>query len=64
MSARLGIDDVVRWSAGTLISGDAQRECRGVSIDSRRVDPGSLFIALRGPHHDAHGVLQDAATAG
>jgi UDP-N-acetylmuramoyl-tripeptide--D-alanyl-D-alanine ligase len=26
----------------------------GVSIDSRTVQAGELFIAIRGPHHDAH----------
>ena len=64
MSARLGIADIVRWSGGTLLSGDGRGECRGVSIDSRRVEPGSLFIAIRGPLHDAHDFLQDAAGAG
>ncbi len=64
MSARFGIEDVVRWSAGTLLAGNAERECRGVSIDSRRVEPGSLFIAIRGPNHDAHAFLQSAADAG
>ncbi len=63
MSARLCIADIVRWSGGTLVAGDAQRECRGVSIDSRRVEPGSLFIAIRGPNHDAHAFLSDAANA-
>jgi UDP-N-acetylmuramoyl-tripeptide--D-alanyl-D-alanine ligase len=26
----------------------------GWSVDSRTVEPGDLFFALRGPHHDAH----------
>jgi UDP-N-acetylmuramoyl-tripeptide--D-alanyl-D-alanine ligase len=26
----------------------------GVSIDTRSLDPGDLFIALRGPNHDGH----------
>jgi UDP-N-acetylmuramoyl-tripeptide--D-alanyl-D-alanine ligase len=64
VSARLGIADIIRWSGGTLLAGDVQRECRGVGIDSRRVEPGSLFIAIRGPNHDAHRFLQDAANAG
>ena len=52
MSARLGIADVVRWSGGTLLSGDAKGECRGVSIDSRRVEPGFAFFARRGSVQD------------
>jgi len=40
----------------------------GVSIDSRTVQPGELFIAIRGPRHDGHdfltGALERGATAG
>jgi len=64
VSARLAISDVVRWTDGTLVAGDGGGECRGVSIDSRRVEPGALFVAIRGPRHDAHAFLADAASAG
>jgi len=64
VSARIGISDVVRWSRGALIAGDVSGACCGVGIDSRRVEPGSLFVAIRGPNHDAHAFLQDAANAG
>jgi UDP-N-acetylmuramoyl-tripeptide--D-alanyl-D-alanine ligase len=40
----------------------------GVSIDSRTIRHGELFIAIRGPRHDGHGfvagVLAGGATAG
>jgi UDP-N-acetylmuramoyl-tripeptide--D-alanyl-D-alanine ligase len=36
----------------------------GVCSDSRRVMPGSLFIALRGPNHDGHLHVAAAAAAG
>ncbi len=40
----------------------------GVSIDSRTIRPGELFIAIRGPCHDGHsfvaGALGRGATAG
>ncbi|MGH9746684.1 MAG: UDP-N-acetylmuramoyl-tripeptide--D-alanyl-D-alanine ligase [Candidatus Acidiferrales bacterium] len=32
----------------------------GVSIDSRTVQPGELFIAIRGPSHDGHGFVAGA----
>lgn len=32
----------------------------GLSIDSRKVAPGDLFIALKGPNHDAHDFLAEA----
>jgi len=36
----------------------------GVSIDSRTVEPGDLFIALRGPKHDGHAFALDALKRG
>jgi UDP-N-acetylmuramoyl-tripeptide--D-alanyl-D-alanine ligase len=40
------------------------RAFRGVCIDSRRVMPGTLFVALRGERFDAHGFLDRALAAG
>jgi UDP-N-acetylmuramoyl-tripeptide--D-alanyl-D-alanine ligase len=36
----------------------------GVSIDSRTVQPGELFIALSGPNHDGHAFVRDALARG
>src|SRR2546427_3036274 len=36
----------------------------GVSIDSRAVGPGQLFIAIRGPRHDGHDFVAAALQAG
>jgi len=36
----------------------------GVSIDSRTVQPGELFIALCGPNHDGHAFVADALARG
>jgi UDP-N-acetylmuramoyl-tripeptide--D-alanyl-D-alanine ligase len=33
---------------------DAAAEVSGVSIDSRTIQPGELFIAIHGPRHDGH----------
>jgi UDP-N-acetylmuramoyl-tripeptide--D-alanyl-D-alanine ligase len=45
-----------RWVAeeahGTLVSGDPAREFSGVSIDTRTVSAGELFIAIRGERFD------------
>ena len=32
----------------------------GVSIDSRSIAPGDLFVALKGPNFDGHDFLADA----
>lgn len=36
----------------------------GVSIDSRTVEPGQLFVAIRGPRHDGHGFVSAALARG
>src|SRR5579863_1606089 len=36
----------------------------GVSIDSRTIKPGELFIAIRGPRHDGHGFVAGVLAAG
>jgi len=36
----------------------------GVSIDSRTVQPGELFVALRGPRHDGHDFVAAALARG
>ncbi len=36
----------------------------GVSIDSREVNPGDLFVAIRGPRYDGHDFTADALAAG
>jgi len=36
----------------------------GVAIDSRTIQPGELFIAIRGPHHDAHAFVAGALERG
>ncbi|MDB6143655.1 MAG: murF, partial [Pseudomonas sp.] len=36
----------------------------GVSIDSRAIVPGQLFIALAGPNFDGHDYLNEVAAKG
>ena len=38
--------------AGTLVAGERGREFTGVSIDTRTLAQGELFIAIRGEHFD------------
>lgn len=64
MSARFSLREVVDWCGGTLRRGDPDRVCDGVSIDSRRVPPTCLFVAIRGERHDAHDFVDAAAAAG
>ncbi|MDP3331220.1 MAG: UDP-N-acetylmuramoyl-tripeptide--D-alanyl-D-alanine ligase [Methylococcaceae bacterium] len=56
------LSDAARWSGAELFGQDA--EFFGIAIDSRRVNPGSLFIALKGTHHDGHDHLEEAQFKG
>ena len=52
--------------AARATGGENNREwaARGVSIDSRSVQPGDLFIALQGPSFDGHDFVAAALEAG
>jgi UDP-N-acetylmuramoyl-tripeptide--D-alanyl-D-alanine ligase len=56
--------DAAAWAGATLVRGDAERVFSGVSIDTRTLRAGSLFVAIRGEHHDAHAFLASALSAG
>ena len=47
-----------------LSPGAGDRRVRDVTCDSRRVGPGSLFVAIRGERFDGHDFVPAAAAAG
>jgi UDP-N-acetylmuramoyl-L-alanyl-D-glutamate--2,6-diaminopimelate ligase len=65
----LRLDEVVaRLQAESLVAGRAAPskdvEVLAITADSRDVEPGSLFCAIRGSAGDGHAFLPDAARAG
>jgi UDP-N-acetylmuramoyl-tripeptide--D-alanyl-D-alanine ligase len=48
--------------SGRCVSADVA--FRGVSTDTRQLQPGSLFVALRGENHDGHDYLDTARELG
>jgi UDP-N-acetylmuramoyl-tripeptide--D-alanyl-D-alanine ligase len=50
---------IARACAGDLSQGSPDTLIRGVSTDSRRVQPGDIFFALAGERFDAHSFLPD-----
>jgi UDP-N-acetylmuramoyl-tripeptide--D-alanyl-D-alanine ligase len=61
-----------RWTAAEVAkalgveppAGQADAVYSGVVTDTRRVAPGTLFVALKGERFDAHGFLAQAAESG
>jgi UDP-N-acetylmuramoyl-tripeptide--D-alanyl-D-alanine ligase len=47
-------EEVLRATGGKLLQGEKHASFQGVSTDSRRIDAGELFIALRGSRFDGH----------
>jgi UDP-N-acetylmuramoyl-L-alanyl-D-glutamate--2,6-diaminopimelate ligase len=51
-------------ASGAAQSGLDRLPIRGLAFDSRRVRPGSLFVAIRGAHVDGHDFLASVAELG
>src|SRR5580692_10486933 len=49
---RLSARSVAEAMTGDIVSGDAAREIEGVSIDTRTLGAGELYIAVRGERFD------------
>jgi UDP-N-acetylmuramoyl-tripeptide--D-alanyl-D-alanine ligase len=49
---------------GTLVSGDASAPMPDVSIDTRTLQPGALFVAIAGPTFDGHTFVGEAVARG
>ena len=65
--ARFTVDEVARATGGVIVQGSRGAGARavvGVTSDSRSVEPGSLFVALRGEVHDGHAFAARAAERG
>ena len=62
MLKALKLSELTSALNGRLIASDASFD--GVSIDSRAIKPGQLFIALAGPRFDGHDYLNDVAAKG
>jgi UDP-N-acetylmuramoyl-tripeptide--D-alanyl-D-alanine ligase len=49
---------------GRLVAGDPESRLSGVTIDSRRVPPGALFVPLPGSRSDGHDFIAAALASG
>jgi UDP-N-acetylmuramoyl-tripeptide--D-alanyl-D-alanine ligase len=55
----LQLDEVTKAVAGTL-AGQGSVVARGYSIDTRTLNPGDLFFAIKGPNFDGHNFVRQA----
>jgi UDP-N-acetylmuramoyl-tripeptide--D-alanyl-D-alanine ligase len=61
---RLTVEWVSRAVGGTVRPTDPDREFSGVSIDTRTLTPGELFVAIRGERFDGADFVDAAVAAG
>lgn len=60
----MDVRTVAEITGGYLVQNGASVELQGFSTDSRTLQPGDLFIPLRGEHFDGHDYLQQAIQSG
>lgn len=61
--AAFGAEEIVRATGATELAPPSRRLC-GVTTDSRGVEPGNVFVALRGASHDGHAYVPQAIASG
>lgn len=55
---------IVAGATGGVVDGDPAMGVSSVSTDSRSIENGALFVAIRGEHHDGHDFAASAMAAG
>ena len=60
----LTIDEILKAAGGRLIQGKRELTASGISIDSRTIKDGELFVAIKGDVFDGHNFIEDAMKKG
>ena len=60
----MSVKDVMQATGGRLLSGSQDVSLTALFTDSREVEPGGLFVALRGEQQDGHGFIPQAIDRG
>jgi len=58
----MALSTIAVWTGGRLLAGDAK--VTGVAIDTRKLKPGDLFVAIKGERADGHDYLAEAIECG
>lgn len=60
----LSLGEITQFAAGSLAAGSGETTITRVSTDSRTLQPGDLFVPLRGDNFDGHKFVQQAVERG
>jgi UDP-N-acetylmuramoyl-tripeptide--D-alanyl-D-alanine ligase len=64
MSAMLNLQQMLPWLSGARLVGEGNTAVLRVHTDTRTIEPGDLFVALKGERFDANDFLQEAKDKG
>ncbi|MGE5197084.1 MAG: UDP-N-acetylmuramoyl-tripeptide--D-alanyl-D-alanine ligase [Deltaproteobacteria bacterium] len=60
----LKVSQILKATGGRLVSGHRDMGVNGVSIDTRTIKKGNLFIAIKGSNFDGHDFIKEAVAKG
>ncbi|MBX7244602.1 MAG: UDP-N-acetylmuramoyl-tripeptide--D-alanyl-D-alanine ligase [Candidatus Sumerlaeaceae bacterium] len=60
----ISVNDAITATGGKLFSGNLNASIRSVSTDTRTIEPGQCFVALKGENFDGHDYLAEAVVRG
>lgn len=60
----LPLFQIAEMSGASLLAGTPNATVRRVCKDTRFIQPGDLYVAIRGEHHDGNDYIQEAAAKG
>lgn len=58
------VQELLVMTGGRLLRGNAESQVIGLSTDSRSIERGQVFVALRGERFDGHAFVQEVAQKG
>ena len=64
MSTMMSVAQAVQWLPGAQLEGSGALIVSRVHTDTRSLESGDLFVALKGEHYDANDFLQEAQQRG
>ena len=54
------LEKIIKGITVNEIIGDASQEISGINMDSRLIEPGHIFVAVKGTQTDGHTYIQKA----
>jgi UDP-N-acetylmuramoyl-tripeptide--D-alanyl-D-alanine ligase len=58
------MENIIDATAGEVLSAGLKREFSGICIDSRKITPDELFVAIKGERYDGHAFVKEVIHAG